>query len=313
MKTGMLCRKRFSFSQLICFSRIEQHASLRHWHTTLFLQEAFRGAELKMYLIIVCRKAEVIRKFSADVHYCRERHLAFLGFSFNPFFHLCLSSLNIPSNCALFCSRWLNYNKPLCCFHWSICQKVLPNISFSFIYDLHSVTTFRGIVVVYTAHRKYIPASAGFETEILHASILSAVHTWMRSPYMFVVSCFSTVLANLQLDIDCDRETERIFSLLSSNDTKLQNMEGQLDCWSITLWKIVTSDVDLCMVSYVLTHLWRDCFSSAPAWYGLVIKAMTVRLKFRLSVWRDEVTQNWKKFSHYVHSCQWKIGWSFVV
>eukprot|EP00064_Thunnus_orientalis_P012636 superscaffoldBa00001961_g12671 len=36
-----------------------------------------------------------------------------------------------------------------------------------------------------------------------------------------------TMLANLQLDIDCDRETERIFSLLSSNDTKLQNMEGQ--------------------------------------------------------------------------------------
>lgn len=35
------------------------------------------------------------------------------------------------------------------------------------------------------------------------------------------------MLANLQLDIDCDRETERIFSLLSSNDTKLQDMEGQ--------------------------------------------------------------------------------------
>lgn len=42
-----------------------------------------------------------------------------------------------------------------------------------------------------------------------------------------VLSCFSTVLANLQLDIDCDRETERIFSLLSSNDTKLQKMEGK--------------------------------------------------------------------------------------
>lgn len=36
----------------------------------------------------------------------------------------------------------------------------------------------------------------------------------------------SPAMANLQLDIDCDRETERIFSLLSSNDTKLQNMEG---------------------------------------------------------------------------------------
>ncbi|XP_072317901.1 ras GTPase-activating protein 2 [Eucyclogobius newberryi] len=37
--------------------------------------------------------------------------------------------------------------------------------------------------------------------------------------------CTTTMLANLQLDIDCDRETERIFSLLSLNDTKLQNME----------------------------------------------------------------------------------------
>lgn len=35
------------------------------------------------------------------------------------------------------------------------------------------------------------------------------------------------MLANLQLDIDCDRETERIFSLLSSNSSKLQDMEGQ--------------------------------------------------------------------------------------
>lgn len=38
---------------------------------------------------------------------------------------------------------------------------------------------------------------------------------------------FRSVLANLQLDIDCDRETERIFSLLSSNDAKLQKMEGE--------------------------------------------------------------------------------------
>uniref|UniRef100_A0A8C5H5Z2 RAS p21 protein activator 2 n=1 Tax=Gouania willdenowi TaxID=441366 RepID=A0A8C5H5Z2_GOUWI len=37
--------------------------------------------------------------------------------------------------------------------------------------------------------------------------------------------CTTTMLANLQLDIDCDREAERIFSLLSLNDTKLQNME----------------------------------------------------------------------------------------
>uniref|UniRef100_A0A3Q3WI23 Uncharacterized protein n=1 Tax=Mola mola TaxID=94237 RepID=A0A3Q3WI23_MOLML len=44
----------------------------------------------------------------------------------------------------------------------------------------------------------------------------------------------TTVLANLQLDIDCDRETERIFSLLSSNDTKLQKMEA---CASMAVYQ----------------------------------------------------------------------------
>uniref|UniRef100_G3NXI5 RAS p21 protein activator 2 n=1 Tax=Gasterosteus aculeatus aculeatus TaxID=481459 RepID=G3NXI5_GASAC len=47
--------------------------------------------------------------------------------------------------------------------------------------------------------------------------------------------CTTTVLANLQLDIDCDRETERIFSLLSSNDTKLQNMEDA--CASMAVYQ----------------------------------------------------------------------------
>ncbi|XP_074497876.1 ras GTPase-activating protein 2 isoform X1 [Sebastes fasciatus] len=47
--------------------------------------------------------------------------------------------------------------------------------------------------------------------------------------------CTTTVLANLQLDIDCDRETERIFSLLSSNDTKLQNMEDA--CASLAVYQ----------------------------------------------------------------------------
>jgi hypothetical protein len=38
------------------------------------------------------------------------------------------------------------------------------------------------------------------------------------------------MLANLQLDIDCDRETERIFSLLTCNDGKFQKMEGKHLC-----------------------------------------------------------------------------------
>uniref|UniRef100_A0AAQ5ZYA1 RAS p21 protein activator 2 n=1 Tax=Amphiprion ocellaris TaxID=80972 RepID=A0AAQ5ZYA1_AMPOC len=47
--------------------------------------------------------------------------------------------------------------------------------------------------------------------------------------------CTTTMLANLQLDIDCDRETERIFSFLSSNDTKLQNMEDA--CASMAVYQ----------------------------------------------------------------------------
>ncbi|XP_056333963.1 ras GTPase-activating protein 2 [Danio aesculapii] len=37
--------------------------------------------------------------------------------------------------------------------------------------------------------------------------------------------CTATVLANIQLDIDCDRETERIFSFFSSYRSRLQKME----------------------------------------------------------------------------------------
>uniref|UniRef100_A0A3Q2WSL3 RAS p21 protein activator 2 n=1 Tax=Haplochromis burtoni TaxID=8153 RepID=A0A3Q2WSL3_HAPBU len=47
--------------------------------------------------------------------------------------------------------------------------------------------------------------------------------------------CTTTMLANLQLDIDCDREAERIFSLLSANDTKLQSMEDA--CASLAVYQ----------------------------------------------------------------------------
>uniref|UniRef100_A0A7N6C4U9 RAS p21 protein activator 2 n=1 Tax=Anabas testudineus TaxID=64144 RepID=A0A7N6C4U9_ANATE len=47
--------------------------------------------------------------------------------------------------------------------------------------------------------------------------------------------CTTIMLASLQLDIDCDRETERIFSLLSSNNTKLQDMEDA--CASMAVYQ----------------------------------------------------------------------------
>lgn len=58
------------------------------------------------------------------------------------------------------------------------------------------------------------------------------------------------MLANLQLDIDCDRETERIFSLLSSNSTKLQDMEGE--CQLIEHTTLQTSHVNL--ITSVTNH-----------------------------------------------------------
>lgn len=45
----------------------------------------------------------------------------------------------------------------------------------------------------------------------------------------FTCASYRTVLANIQLDIDCDRETERIFSFFSSNLSRLQKMEGAYD------------------------------------------------------------------------------------
>ncbi|KAL4647054.1 ras GTPase-activating protein 2 [Arapaima gigas] len=47
--------------------------------------------------------------------------------------------------------------------------------------------------------------------------------------------CTMPTLANLQLDIDCDRETERIFSLFSANTFKLQKMEDA--CASIAVYQ----------------------------------------------------------------------------
>ncbi|MGH0145664.1 UNVERIFIED_CONTAM: hypothetical protein FKN15_015299 [Acipenser sinensis] len=41
--------------------------------------------------------------------------------------------------------------------------------------------------------------------------------------------CTATMPANIQLDIDCDRETERIYSLFTSNSLKLLNFKSQFE------------------------------------------------------------------------------------
>uniref|UniRef100_A0A8C2JRA9 RAS p21 protein activator 2 n=1 Tax=Cyprinus carpio TaxID=7962 RepID=A0A8C2JRA9_CYPCA len=47
--------------------------------------------------------------------------------------------------------------------------------------------------------------------------------------------CTATLLANIQLDIDCDRETERIFSFFSSSRSRLQKMEDACAGMSVYL------------------------------------------------------------------------------
>ncbi|KAJ8362022.1 hypothetical protein AAFF_G00401840 [Aldrovandia affinis] len=47
--------------------------------------------------------------------------------------------------------------------------------------------------------------------------------------------CTTTMVVNIQLDIDCDREIEKIFSLFSSNCSKLQKMEDA--CSSIAVYQ----------------------------------------------------------------------------
>uniref|UniRef100_A0A671LPZ0 Ras GTPase-activating protein 2-like n=1 Tax=Sinocyclocheilus anshuiensis TaxID=1608454 RepID=A0A671LPZ0_9TELE len=85
--------------------------------------------------------------------------------------------------------------------------------------------------------------------------------------------CTATVLANIQLDIDCDRETERIFSFFSSNRSRLQKMEG---VYSLQQYKIKTgqmyflnthvcdSSVYVFIIFYqnVLSPLLKKCFLS---------------------------------------------------
>ncbi|KAK7151544.1 hypothetical protein R3I94_008008 [Phoxinus phoxinus] len=48
-------------------------------------------------------------------------------------------------------------------------------------------------------------------------------------------TCTATVLANIQLDIDCDRESERIFSFFSTNRSRLQKMEDACAGMSVYL------------------------------------------------------------------------------
>lgn len=87
----------------------------------------------------------------------------------------------------------------------------------------------------------------------------------LLTTYIVVLSLSSTVLANLQLDIDCDRETERIFSLLSSNISKLQKMEGKHFSW--TNGKILSNTTWTPLDSWRVTIQGRAmCMSSQATW-----------------------------------------------
>ncbi|KAJ8368136.1 hypothetical protein SKAU_G00081640 [Synaphobranchus kaupii] len=67
----------------------------------------------------------------------------------------------------------------------------------------------------------------------LSGSWLCCKATWESQPGC--KPCSTTMLVNIQLDIDCDREIERIFSIFSSNCPKLQKMEDA--CASISVYQ----------------------------------------------------------------------------
>lgn len=53
------------------------------------------------------------------------------------------------------------------------------------------------------------------------------IFVFLSSLILLCVSVFSGLPANIQLDVDGDRETERIYSLFSTYMTKLIKMQGQ--------------------------------------------------------------------------------------
>lgn len=58
---------------------------------------------------------------------------------------------------------------------------------------------------------------------------------------MYLLSLDSGLPANIQLDIDGDRETERIYSLFNLYMGKLEKMQGECGPWAPTVgkWKWV--------------------------------------------------------------------------
>ncbi len=84
-----------------------------------------------------------------------------------------------------------------------------------------------------------------------------------HSLILLCVSVFSGLPANIQLDVDGDRETERIYSLFSTYMTKLIKMQGQ------TLTKAFACTCTIacssCFLSLSLLSRLSLCCSSPPA------------------------------------------------
>lgn len=67
----------------------------------------------------------------------------------------------------------------------------------------------------------------GYVTFFQHVSSIMYLSLFVDSLILPYASVFSGLPANIQLDVDGDRETERIYSLFSTYMTKLIKMQGQ--------------------------------------------------------------------------------------
>lgn len=67
----------------------------------------------------------------------------------------------------------------------------------------------------------------GYVTFFQHVSSITYLSLFVDSLILPYASVFSGLPANIQLDVDGDRETERIYSLFSTYMTKLIKMQGQ--------------------------------------------------------------------------------------
>lgn len=80
------------------------------------------------------------------------------------------------------------------------------------------------------------PFSYCYQVQVFFFSLsYKAVFKKKHSQFLYLLCLDSGLPANIQLDIDGDRETERIYSLFSLYMGKLEKMQGESGPWAPTM------------------------------------------------------------------------------